>query len=169
MFVLTHFAGGVCVLSGRTQYLTQQTEPNQMECRVCKEVKPQEGYAPSVWKHGSRICRVCHSIARIRLRHKSPAHRILDRIRNRRHACNMTIQTVNTVLDAYGGRSAVSGCTTKLTIVRMDNALPLSQSNAIVVTTKEASAAARGFLSDTVRTITVRTIGKTRKFELAGG
>jgi len=60
----------------------------------------------------------------------------------------MSIGTINAILVAYDKRSAVSGSTTNLTIVQLHNTLPLSLLNAIVVTTTEATSAARGFLSE---------------------
>jgi len=71
----------------------------------------------------------------------------------------MTVKTINAVLEAHEQKSAVSGSIADLTIVRLDATLPLSQTNAVVVTTKEASA----------RSKTIKSIINVEKNPEGGG
>ena len=104
-------------------------------CKTCGEDKPAAFTRSSVAR---RVCRACLNKSKRDHRYSDTARTIMTRVSARGDGTLFKIADARAVLAAFDHRSVLCGSPHDLTIVKQDRALPLTQSNAVVVTVREA-------------------------------
>lgn len=116
-------------------------------CRSCDAyLQAVEFYPSAIAKH-ARKCKRCSNAERQVARCRSVEARVLNQITQRetRKGCRgatahgLDLSDVARILDCFGHQSVASGCATGgITVVRRDDAQPLSLENCAVLTSAEA-------------------------------
>lgn len=104
-------------------------------CKSCGEGEPAAFTRSSAAR---RVCKACLNKSKRKHRHSDPARAIMTRVSARGEGALFKIADARAVLAAFDHRSALCGSPHDLTIVKQDRALPLTRSNAVVVTVRQA-------------------------------